>query len=180
MKLLSMLIHQIEKAILSKEKLARKSGVDIGNENFIASCFWSSEAYLIKIGNHCQITEGVKIFTHGGGNAVRFQYPKFDCFGKVEIGDYVYLGTNVLIMPGVRIGNNVLVAAGSVVTKSIPDNCVVGGNPAKFICTIDTFIERNLPFNLNSKGMKHKDKKRLLCESNDLRFISKGYMSIPN
>ena len=51
----------------SLEKQARFVGVEIGNNNFVASSFWSSEPYLIKIGNHCQITAGVKIFTHGGG-----------------------------------------------------------------------------------------------------------------
>ena len=54
----------------------------------------------------------------GGGNSVRSIIPAFDCFGKVTIGDYVYLGTNVQVMPGVTIGNNILVAAGSIVTKS--------------------------------------------------------------
>lgn len=60
----------------------------------------------------------------GGGGAVRSKYPKFDTFGKVVIGDWVYIGTNALIMPGVTIGNNVLVAAGSVVTKSVPPGVV--------------------------------------------------------
>lgn len=50
----------------SLEKQARKAGCQIGENNFIASHFWSSEAYLIKIGNNCQITDDVKFFTHGG------------------------------------------------------------------------------------------------------------------
>ena len=101
----------------SHEKRARAEGVEIGNNNFIASSFWSSEPYLIKIGNYCQITAGVKIFTHGGGQAIRYKYPDFDAFGKVVIGDYVYIGNNALIMPGVNIGDHVIVAAGSVLTK---------------------------------------------------------------
>ncbi|MCA6046142.1 hypothetical protein KQP74_01455 [Bacteroides thetaiotaomicron] len=52
---------------------------------------------------------------------MRVQLPDFDCFGKVTIGDYVYIGKRALIMPGVTLGNHVLVAAGSVVTKSVPD-----------------------------------------------------------
>ncbi|MFV5772614.1 DapH/DapD/GlmU-related protein, partial [Pediococcus acidilactici] len=47
------------------------------------------------------------------------------------------IGGNVTILPGVTIGNNVVVAAGAVVTKDIPDNCVVAGVPAKMIKTID-------------------------------------------
>lgn len=51
----------------------------------------------------------------------------------VTIGDDVWIGGNVTILPGVSIGNNVVVAAGAVVTKDIPDNCLVGGVPAKKI-----------------------------------------------
>ena len=49
----------------------------------------------------------------------------------VRIGNDVWIGGNVTILPGVTIGNNVVVAAGAVVTKDIPDNTLVGGVPAK-------------------------------------------------
>ena len=52
-------------------KQAELAGCTIGKNNFIASRFWSSEPYLITIGNNCQITAGVKIFTHGGGAGVK-------------------------------------------------------------------------------------------------------------
>lgn len=158
------------------EQQARHAGVTIGSDNFIASRFWSSEGYLITIGNHCQLTANCKIFTHGGGGAVRSKYPQFDCFGKVIIGNYVYVGTGSLIMPGVTIGDNVLVAAGSVVTKSVPSNVVVGGNPAKILCTIDEYIERNIKYNLNSKGLSHTDKKKLLLSLPEEKFIRKSIM----
>lgn len=50
-----------------------------------------------------------------------------------KIGNDVWIGGNVTILPGITIGNNVVVAAGAVVTKDVPDNCVVGGVPAKKI-----------------------------------------------
>lgn len=53
--------------------------------------------------------------------------------GQVCIGDNVWLGENVTIMPGVTIGNNVTIGANAVVTKSLPDNCVAAGVPAKVI-----------------------------------------------
>ena len=140
----------------SLERQARDVGVKMGKENFIASRFWSSEPYLITVGSHCQITAGVKVYTHGGGQVLRNKHPKFDCFGKVIIGDFVYLGNNVLVMPGVEIGDNVLVAAGSVVTKSIPSGCVVAGNPAKYVCSIEEYEQKNLKYNTNSKGMSAK------------------------
>lgn len=156
------------------EKQARKAGCIIGKENYIASRFWSSEAYLIQIGSHCQITAGVRMLTHG---CIRDKYPYFDCFGKVTIGNYVYLGTNSLIMPGVTIGDNVLVAAGSVVTKSIPSNVVVGGSPAKVLCSLEDYIQRNMPYNLNSKGMSSEKKKKLLLSLSPDRFITKDYLT---
>lgn len=164
------------KCFWSLERQARYAGVKMGENNFIASSFWSSEPYLILVGSHCQITAGVKFFTHGGGGAVRKFIPKFDAFGKICIGNYVYIGSNSLIMPGVTIGDNVLIAAGSVVTKSVPSNVVVGGNPARIICSIEEYIERNLPYNLDSKGMFPKEKKELLLSLPDEKFIIKPYM----
>ena len=79
-------------------------------------------------------------------------------------------------MPGVTIGNHVLVAAGSVVTKSVPDNVVVGGNPAKILCTIDEYIERNMRYNLDSKGLSSVDKKKLLLSLPEEKFIRKSIM----
>lgn len=172
-------LNKLLKSLLyTLEKRARLAGVEMGNNNFISSEFWSSEPYLIKIGSNCQITSGVKFFTHGGAGAVRLNYPKFDCFGKVTIGDYVYIGSNALIMPGVTIGNNVLVAAGSVVSNSIPSNVVVGGNPAKIICTLQQYIDRNILYNLDSKGLSATEKKKLLLSIDTSKFICKKELHI--
>ena len=148
------IVKLYQKYFYSLEKQAIFAGVRIGKNNFIASKFWSSEGYLIAIGNNCQITAGVKFFTHGGGGAIRKEYPKFDCFGKVTIGDYVYIGNNSLIMPGITIGNNVwigancailpgvtigdnvTIGAGSVVNRDIPSNTVAVGNPCRVIKNI--------------------------------------------
>lgn len=65
-------------------------------------------------------------------------------FGKpITIGDNVWFGGSVIITPGVTLGNNVVVAAGSVVTKSFPDNVVLGGNPARIIRTIEEDVNAN-------------------------------------
>lgn len=65
-------------------------------------------------------------------------------------------------MAGVTIGEGALVAAGSIVTKSVPANTVVGGNPAKVICTVDEYIERNLKYNVGTKGKTEEEKKKTL------------------
>lgn len=59
----------------------------------------------------------------------------------VTFGNDVWLGANVTVVPGVHIGNNVIVAAGAVVTKDLPDNCLAGGVPAKVIKTIENNVD---------------------------------------
>lgn len=81
-------------------------------------------------------------------------------------------------MPGVTIGDHVIVAAGSVVTKSIPSNCVVGGNPARFISSIDEYEKKNLQYNTHSKGLDFETKKKLLLSLDDNKFIRKGEIKI--
>ena len=83
-------------------------------------------------------------------------------------------------MSGVSIGDNVLIAAGSVVTKSIPSNVVVGGNPAKILCSLETFIERNMKYNTNSKGLSSEKKRELLQSLPEEMFIRKKMMEFPS
>lgn len=155
-------------------KLARRLGVTVGENTMISSdVLFSSEPYLITIGNHVQITNSCMIHTHGGGNIVRKQYPKFDCFGKVVIEDWAYIGSGSIIMPGVTIGEGSLVAAGSVVTKSVAPGTVVGGNPARIISTVEEYIQKNLPYNLETKGMPSDKKRQFLLDMNEQRFIKK-------
>ena len=131
------------------------------------------EAYLITIGDNVQITRGVMIHCHGGGNSIRKEYKDFDAFGKVIIKDWAYIGACSQIMPGVTIGEGAIVAAGSIVTKSVPPYTVVGGNPAKYISTVKEYIERNLKYNLHCKGMTKKEKKKFLLSLSDDKFIKK-------
>ena len=159
--------------IKSPEKYARYLGVEIGENCLIATRYWSSEPYLIKIGSNCQITAGVRFHTHGGGNVIREKYPNFDVFGKVVVEDWAYIGACSQIMPGVTIGKGSLVAAGSIVTKSVPPGMVVGGNPARIICSVEQYIENNLKYNLNTKGLDSNKKKQVLLSLSDDMFLKK-------
>lgn len=111
-----------------------------------------------------------------GGNFIRKKVPDFDMFGKVVIGNWVYIGTGAQIMPGVIIEDNVLVAAGSIVTKSVPSGVIVAGNPAKIIGYTSDYIQRNLKYNVHSKMMNPKEKKKFLLSLDESSFVSKKYL----
>lgn len=102
------------------------------------------------------------MYPYTWGNSIRCLYPDFDCFGRVVIEDWAYIGTYSQIMPGVTIGEGALVAAGSIVTKSVAPHTVVGGNPALYICTTEEYYERNKMFDVKSKKMTSKEKKRII------------------
>ena len=159
--------------IASPEAYARHIGVTIGKKCFISTREWSNEPYLIIIGNNVQVTRGVSIHTHGGGHSIRKEHPSFDVFGKVAIEDWAYIGAYSQIMPGVTIGEGALVAAGSVVTKSVAPHTVVGGNPARYICTTEEYYERNKKYDVGTKGLSNWEKKRVLLSLPEEKFFRK-------
>jgi maltose O-acetyltransferase len=107
-------------------------------ENFYANfdCVFL-DVCEIRIGDHCLIGPGVHIYT--AMHPINFSERSSGAeYGKpVNIGDNVWIGGSAVINPGVKIGNNVVVASGAVITKDVPDNVVVGGNPAKIIKQIE-------------------------------------------
>ncbi|EAP86962.1 acyltransferase [Croceibacter atlanticus] len=167
------IINFLKKKILSHENYAKSLGVKIGANCNIQNVSFGSEPYLIEIGNHVQITNGTKIFTHGGAWPLRKKYPDLDFFGKVTLKNNIYVGNNCLIMPGVTIESNVIIASGSVVTKSVKENSIVAGNPAKVIGNLKEFEIKVLPYNLKSKQLDYNSKKKHLLEQNENRFIKK-------
>lgn len=154
------------------EREARHLGVNIGEKCLIATRNWSSEPYLITIGNNVQIAGDVWFFNHGGGNCIRKDHPDFEAFGKIRIEDWVYIGSCSCILPGVTIGEGALVSAGSVVTKSVPPHSVVAGNPARVICLTEDYYARNEEYDIG-KRISENEKRRLLLSLPESKFIAK-------
>ena len=130
-----------------------KKNVVIGKNTRILTSYlnFGSEPYLIKIGNNCTITSGVKFITHDASIDVPLNFfgkkrktpkGKFEKMGKIEVNDNCVIGVNSIILQNVSIGPNSVVGAGSVVTRNVPPNTVVGGNPSKIICTINEFHDK--------------------------------------
>lgn len=163
----------LKKILISNENYARSIGVIVGGNCRIATTHFGSEPYLIEIGNHVQITQGVRFFNHGAAWVFREDIPDFDVFGKIKIGNNVYIGNNALIMPGVSVGDNVIIGAGAIVTKSIPDGNIVAGNPAKIIGKVSELKGRLEAYNLKTKGMTFEQKKEFLLNQPDQMFLRK-------
>lgn len=108
--------------------------VDLVNAQ-IDYCF----GHLITIGNNVTITNSV-ILAHDASTKKELGYSKIGC---VDIGDNVFIGYGCIILPGIKIGSKVVVGAGTVVSKNIPDNVVVAGNPYRVICSYDEYMEKN-------------------------------------
>jgi acetyltransferase-like isoleucine patch superfamily enzyme len=150
---------------------ARACGVTIGN-----GCRWmnpssstfGSEPYLITIGDHVSIGGGVRFITHDGGVWIfRKELPRLDVIARIRVGNNVFIGHDCMILPGVRIHDNVVLGARSVVTRDIPPNVVAAGIPARIISTVEDYRRRCIEKGVETKMMMPYEKAKFLL--NNLR-----------
>lgn len=133
-------------AKLNPVEYARKIGVHMGTDVHLYGNpykMFGTEPWAITIGSHVHITDGVRFINHDGGTLIfRYEVPDLEITKKISIGDYVYIGIQTIIMPGVKIGNRCIIGAGAVVTHDIPDNSVAVGVPARVIKTADEYFKK--------------------------------------
>ena len=164
------------------EQYARRIGVKLGTGCYITTKNWSTEPYLIEIGDNCRIAGETAFITHGGVWSLRKMYndPNLDHFGRIRVGNNTYIGERCMIMPGVTIGENCIVGGCSVVTKSVPDGCMVAGNPAKFIGYTEDFYHRLKEQHDTGTGrMTSAEKKHFLLTMDDRLFEKKTFVKLP-
>jgi len=145
---------------------ARKRGVKIGANCRVYTRNFGSEPWLISIGNNVTVTSEVTILTHDGSswlfndkNGRRF------LFKNTVIKNNIFIGVKSIIMPGVVIEDNVIIAAGSVVTKSVPSGVIVAGNPAKIIGDFDSYKAKVLTSYISESDIDYsKDYKERILE----------------
>lgn len=116
----------------------------------------------IHIGGNTVIAKGSIVLVHDysiecGLECIGKNNPEYEVqfLKDVYIGYNCFIGARTFILPGTTIGNNCIVGAGSVISGSIPDNCVVAGNPARFICKTDEWAKRKYEDNEFFEGTKN-------------------------
>lgn len=137
-------VYSVIVSRISPLKYAKKIGVNMnGAVHIYGKVSWGTEPWIITLGNNVHITDGVKFVTHDGGTLLYRDFiPDLEITKPITVGNRGYIGNNVILLPGVNIGNNVIIGAGAIVSKSIPDNSVAVGVPAKVIKTADEYLEK--------------------------------------
>lgn len=98
-----------------------------------------SHCWLIKIGDDVTLAPRVHILCHDASTKMFLNYTKI---GNVTIGNRVFIGAESVILPNVTIGDDVIIGANSTVTHDIPSNSVAVGSPAKVICSIEEYLDK--------------------------------------
>lgn len=152
---MNLFIHLVRKIILGNKASSedfinslRSKGAEIGkgvniyspNHTYIDEAF----PFMLCIGDNVNITLGVHILNHDySWSVLKSKYNTvLGGVGKVSIGNNVFIGVNSTILMNTKIGDNVIIGAGSVVHGRIPSNCVVAGNPAKIICSLEEYLQK--------------------------------------
>lgn len=181
MKILKSILNRI-RGEQSLNKLISR-GLKVGkNLTIMSGCIIDpSHCWHIEIGDNVIIAPRVHILAHDASTKLFINYTKV---ANVKIGNNVFIGAGSIIMPGVTIGNNVVIGAGSLVSKDVPDSSVAVGSPAKVICSLEVFLEKEKHlmneentfgdnYTLRNPELSEKHKKEMIeaCNKHEMIFI---------
>lgn len=131
-------------------KYLRSCGIKIGNNCVFRDRFSTridvTRPSLVTIGNDVDFNKNFQILTHDWSSRVfRNKYGVLvNSSGAVSLGNNIYIGTDVIVLKGVTIGDNCIIGAGSIVSHDIPSDSVAVGRPAKVICSLDEYLAKRL------------------------------------
>lgn len=141
---------------------ARRIGVNIkGAVTIYGSSYkmFGAEPYLVTLGDNVFISLAAQFICHDGGVLpFRRQEPMLDLAAPITVGDNTFIGAGAVILKGVNIGRNCIVGAFAVVTRDVPDNHIVAGNPAKFVKTTEEYLNSARRNSLNIGHLAPKPK----------------------
>jgi acetyltransferase-like isoleucine patch superfamily enzyme len=141
---LRMLAERLERSALGSIRYYRRRGAKFGHVVVFSSPVLS-EPHLCAFGNNVFVARDCLFLNHDGSVVMLNRMgltPVVNIVGKIVVHDNVFIGLRCTVLLNVEIGPNAIVAAGSVVTKDVPPNTVVGGCPAKVICTLDDYLAK--------------------------------------
>lgn len=138
---------------LIEVKSAINQGMTVGKgTRFVGRQQFGTEPYLITIGSNCLIANGVTFINHDGAIQVPLIkrgfnfvdiYAKQSRFGRIRIGNNVFIGTGATVLLDTCIADNSIIGAGAIVRGNFPDNSVICGNPAKVVQSLSSYEEKN-------------------------------------
>ena len=154
----------------------RSSGVKIGENVSIISpispVIFSSEPYLVSIGDDTTISFDVTFVTHDAATRVIRHLPDGNketvIYGTIEVGKNCFIGAKSTILPNVKIGDNTVIGSCSLVNRDIPSNVIAAGNPCKVICTLDEYRNKHEKDFLYMVSLPYEQKKQYLMDHFDL------------
>jgi len=147
---------------------SEQSEIEIGNDCAILYRAYLNPTKKITLGNNVGIGGYSQIFTHGAWQNVLLGYP--NKFEEITIKDNVWIPWNVMVLPGVTIGENTIIGAGSVITKNIPKNVFAAGNPA-------VIKRKNVKKETPNKSKKNKIMLDIL---ENFHIYAQNFLKLPN
>ncbi len=142
--------NKIMKIILGKTKgdffIEQPFMCDYGYNIEIGKNFYANHNLIIldsnkvKFGDNVLIAPNCGFYTAGHPIEVEQRNKGLEYAKPIEVGNNVWIGGNVVVLPGVRIGDNCIIGAGSIVTKDIPENSIAVGNPCRVIKKVNSMI----------------------------------------
>lgn len=116
-------------------------GLRLGKSVYIVDTFFidPSHCFLISIGDNCTICPNVRLIAHDASTKKLLGFTKI---GRIDIKENCFIGDSVIVLPGVTIGPNSIVGAGSVVTRDVPPHTIAAGNPARVVSSVGEYVQK--------------------------------------